>query len=50
MRGYEPHVHGEIKHCHRYDTDPQKVFKDRSMRAAGMTPGARHIVVPDPDQ
>ena len=47
MRGYAPHVHGEVKHCHRYDMDPQKVFKDRSMRIAGAQEGVLHITVPD---
>lgn len=36
MHGYESHVHGAIKHCHRYTTDPEKIFKDRAMRLAGM--------------
>jgi hypothetical protein len=50
MRGYEPHIHGEVKHCHRYDTDPQKIFKDRMMRAAGADPSARHIVMAPGDE
>jgi len=43
IRGYSPHVHGAIKHVHKYDTDPAKVAKDLAMRAAGMTPGAIHV-------
>jgi hypothetical protein len=35
LHGYRPHVHGSIKHCHKYDEDPAKVEKDRVMRMWG---------------
>ena len=34
IHGFSPHVHGQIKHVHQYDTDPAAVNKDRAMRAA----------------
>lgn len=36
IHGYEPHVHGSVKHCHKYTTDETQIFKDRAMRVASM--------------
>jgi hypothetical protein len=36
IHGYEPHVHGQIEHCHKYTTDEKEIFKDRAMRSASI--------------
>jgi hypothetical protein len=34
LRGYAPHVHGEVKHLHTYDMTDEEIAQDRAMRVA----------------
>jgi hypothetical protein len=38
LHNHEPHCHGEIKHAHNYDYDPEHVERDRLKRMASVTP------------